>query len=73
MDERPKREMTVSGRLPESVYEILEHWRINALLGRKRAEVIGLLLERILGMIAEGQALDQPLEHIVRRLRLEPV
>lgn len=73
MDEKPKRDMTVSGRLPESVYETLEHWRINALLGRKRAEVIGLLLERILGMIAEGQALDQPLEHIVRRLRLEPV
>jgi hypothetical protein len=66
---REKVEVSVAGRLPASKFRTLQVWCDKSL--RKRSEVIGIVLERVL-QIYEEEADDQPLELFVRRLHLDP-
>jgi hypothetical protein len=66
---RDRLEVTVAGRLPLARYRILEDWCSRSL--RKRSELVGIVLDRLLE-IYEGEAdADEPLEHFVRRLHLD--
>lgn len=65
---REKIEVPVAGRLPASKFRLLQLWCDKNL--RKRSEVIGIVLERVLEIYEEQAEEDQPLEHFVRRLHL---
>jgi len=48
----------------------LQKWCNSSL--RKRSEVIGLVLDRVLEIYEHQEGSDQPLEQFIRRLRLDP-
>ncbi|MGO9275150.1 MAG: hypothetical protein ACLQOO_33765 [Terriglobia bacterium] len=67
---RDKMEVPVTGRLQAEKFRSLQKWCSSSL--RKRSEVIGLVLERVLDIYEHQEGSDQPLEHFIRRLRLDP-
>jgi len=70
MDIREKLEIPVTGRLPADKFRSLQQWCSSSL--RKRSEVVGLVLERVLEIYEHEEGVDQPLEQFIRRLRLDP-
>jgi len=70
MDIHGKMEIPVTGRLPADKFRSLQKWCNNSL--RKRSEVVGLVLERVLEIYEHQEGTDQPLEQFIRRLRLDP-
>jgi hypothetical protein len=69
MKQKQRLEVTVAGRLPLARYRILEDWCSRSL--RKRSELVGIVLDRLLEIYEEEADADQPLEHFVRRLHLD--
>jgi hypothetical protein len=67
---RSKMEIPVTGRLQADKFQSLQKWCSNSL--RKRSEVIGLVLDRVLDIYEHQEGSDQPLEQFIRRLRLDP-
>ncbi|HEV2425893.1 MAG TPA: hypothetical protein VGZ29_13775 [Terriglobia bacterium] len=64
---REKVEITVATRLSLSRYRTLESWCQRSL--RRRAELVGIVLNRVLELYEEEGAAE-PLEFFVRRLHL---
>ena len=67
---RPKRDVTVSGRIPGELADLLDAWCARRY--RKRSEAIGLLLSRVLGIVKEERGVEQAVEDFARCLRFEP-
>jgi len=67
---REKLEVPVTGRLQAEKFRSLQKWCSISL--RKRSEVIGLVLERVLEIYEHEERTEQPLEQFIRRLRLDP-
>ncbi len=67
---KEKFDVPVSGRLPVSKFRTLENWCGKSF--RKRSEIIGILLERVLEILEQQADTDQSVENFVRRLRLDP-
>jgi hypothetical protein len=65
-----KLQMTICTRLPVSKFRTLQDWCEFSF--RKRSEVIAMVLERVLEMVEEQTNSRQPVEHVVRRLHLDP-
>jgi hypothetical protein len=68
---REKMLMTVCARVSPSKFRTLEVWCDNSF--RKRSEVVGMVLERILDMVEEYASIEQPVEEFVRRLRADRI
>jgi hypothetical protein len=66
---KEKMEMPVCARLSLSKFRTLEVWCDNSF--RKRSEVVGLLLERVLDMVEQHASVEQPVEEFIRRLRAD--
>ena len=67
---KEKMEMPICTRVSVSTYRALEVWCDNSF--RKRSEVVGLVLERIVEILAQQKCMEQPVEEFVRRLWLAP-
>lgn len=67
---KEKMEMPVCTRVSLTTFRALEVWCDNSF--RKRSEVVGLVLERIVEMLSQQQCIEQPVEEFVRRLRVGP-
>lgn len=67
---REKMEMPVCTRVSVSTFRALEVWCDNSF--RKRSEVVGMVLERIVDILSQQQCIEQPVEEFVRRLRVTP-
>ena len=65
---REKLEVPVVARLGVSKYRTLEVWCQRSL--RKRSEMVGIVLERVLEIYEQEAVGDEPVEHFVRRLHL---
>lgn len=70
MKKREKMEMPVCTRVSLTTFRALEVWCDNSF--RKRSEVVGMVLERIVDMLSQQQCIEQPVEEFVRRLRVSP-
>ena len=70
MRRKDKLEIPISGRLPMSKFRTLENWCDFSF--RKRSEVIGLIVDRVLEILEQEAATGQPVEHFVRRLHVDP-
>ncbi|MGH9447154.1 MAG: hypothetical protein ACRD3O_15670, partial [Terriglobia bacterium] len=64
---REKMEMPVSTRVSASKFRTLEIWCDNSF--RKRSEVLGMVIERVLDILEQQNSIEQPVEEFVRRLR----
>ncbi|MGH9405976.1 MAG: hypothetical protein ACRD3D_09105 [Terriglobia bacterium] len=67
---KEKMEMPICTRVSVSTFRTLEVWCDNSF--RKRSEVIGLVLERIVEMVSQQQYIEQPVEEFVRHLHVGP-
>ncbi len=67
---KEKVQVPVGARLSASKFKTLETWCDTSF--RKRSEVIGIVLERVLDILEQQAGSDQPVEQFVRRLRLDP-
>lgn len=67
---KEKMEMPVCTRVSVSTFRTLDIWCDNSF--RKRSEVIGLLLERIVEIISQQHCIEQPVEEFARNLCLGP-
>ncbi|MGH9436904.1 MAG: hypothetical protein ACRD22_03190 [Terriglobia bacterium] len=67
---KEKMEMPICTRVSLTTFRALEVWCDNSF--RKRSEVVGLVLERIVEMLSQQQCIEQPVEEFVRRLRVGP-
>ncbi|MGH9398525.1 MAG: hypothetical protein ACRD18_16955 [Terriglobia bacterium] len=67
---KEKMEMPVCTRVSLTTFRALEVWCDNSF--RKRSEVVGIVLERIVEMLSQQQCIEQPVEEFVRRLRVGP-
>lgn len=67
---RPKRDVTISGRVPADDGETLDTWCLSRF--RKRSEVVGLIVSTVLAMVRENGGINQAVEDFVRKLRFEP-
>ena len=65
---REKLEISVGGRLPVSKFRTLEVWCDRSL--RKKAEVVGIVLGRVIEIYEQEARADEPIEHFIRRLHL---
>ena len=65
---REKLDIAVSGRLPISRFRTLESWCGQSL--RKRSELVGIVLDRVLEIYEQEASADEPLEFFVRKLHL---
>lgn len=63
---KEKMEMPVCTRVSVSKFRTLEAWCDNTF--RKRSEVVGIVLERVLDLLEQHSSVDQPVEEFVRRL-----
>ena len=66
---REKLDMSVSTRLPLARFRTLEAWCSRSL--RKRSEVAGIILNRVLEIYEQEAGADEPLEFFVHRLHLD--
>jgi len=69
MKQKHKLDVSISTRLPLGHFKTLENWCSRSF--RKRSELVGIVLERVLEIYEQEAGTDQPLEHFVRRLRLD--
>lgn len=67
---KEKMEMPVCTRVSLTTFRALEVWCDNSF--RKRSEVVGMVLERIVDMLSQQQCIEQPVEEFVRRLKIGP-
>jgi hypothetical protein len=67
---KEKMEMPVCARVSASKFHTLEIWCDNSF--RKRSEVVGIVLERVLEILEQQASVRQPVEEFVRRLRIDP-
>lgn len=67
---KEKMEMPVCTRVSVSTFRTLDIWCDNSF--RKRSEVIGLLLERVVEIIGQQHCIDLPVEEFARSLCLGP-
>ncbi|MDE3181566.1 MAG: hypothetical protein KGM47_18125 [Acidobacteriota bacterium] len=67
---KEKMEMPVCTRVSVSTFRALEVWCDNSF--RKRSEVVGIVLERIVDILSQQQCIEQPVEEFVRRLKVGP-
>ena len=65
---REKLEIAVAGRLPLARFRILEAWCGHSL--RKRSELVGIILDRVLELYEHEAETGEPLEYFVRKLHL---
>jgi hypothetical protein len=68
---KPKREkvdVTVATRLPLARFRTLESWCQHSL--RRRSELVGIVLNRVLEIYEQEGGSAEPLEFFVRRLHL---
>jgi hypothetical protein len=66
---RDKLDVTVATRLPAGRFKILEGWCTRSL--RRRSELLGIVLDRVLEIYEQEAGADAPLEFFVRRLHLD--
>lgn len=66
---KEKMEMPVCARVSVSKFRTLEIWCDNSF--RKRSEVVGIVLDRVLEILEQQGSLEQPVEEFVRRLRAD--
>jgi hypothetical protein len=66
---REKLDVSVSGRLPMARFRTLEAWCGHSL--RKRSELVGIVLERVLEIYEQEAEAGEPLEFFVRKLHLD--
>jgi hypothetical protein len=66
---REKLDVTVATRLPLARYRALEAWCHSSL--RKRSELVGIILDRVLEIYESEAGGEEPLEFFVRRLHLD--
>ena len=66
---RDKLDMSVSTRLPLARFRTLETWCNRSL--RKRSELVGIILNRVLEIYELEAGADEPLEFFVHRLHLD--
>jgi hypothetical protein len=66
---KEKMEMPVCARVSASKFRTLEVWCDNSF--RKRSEVVGMVLERVLDMVEQQANVEQPVEDFIRRLRAD--
>jgi hypothetical protein len=66
---RDKLDVTVAARLPLARYRALENWCRHSM--RRRSELIGIVLERVIDLYEEEAKADEPLEFFIRRLHLD--
>ncbi|HEY6290048.1 MAG TPA: hypothetical protein VI455_00585 [Terriglobia bacterium] len=69
MKQKQKLDVSISTRLPLTRYRTLEAWCSRSL--RKRSELVGIVLDRVLEIYEEEAGTDQPLEFFIRRLHLD--
>ncbi|MGH9403487.1 MAG: hypothetical protein ACRD2P_15435 [Terriglobia bacterium] len=67
---KEKMEMPICTRVSLSTFRALEIWCDNSF--RKRSEVVGIVLERIIEILSQQHCIEQPVEEFVRRLRVGP-
>jgi hypothetical protein len=67
---KEKMEMPICTRVSVSTFRALEVWCDNSF--RKRSEVVGIVLERVVEILSQQQCIEQPVEEFVRRLRVAP-
>lgn len=68
---KEKMEMPICTRVSLSTFRALEVWCDNSF--RKRSEVVGIVLERIVEILSQQQCMEQPVEEFVRKLRVDPM
>ena len=68
-NKREKLEITVGGRLPISKFRTFESWCNRSM--RKKAEVVGIVLERVIEIYEQEARSDEPIECFIRRLHLQ--
>jgi len=66
---REKLDISVSGRLPMARFRTLEAWCGHSL--RKRSELVGIVLDRVLEIYEQEAEAGEPLEFFVRKLHLD--
>ncbi|HUI42100.1 MAG TPA: hypothetical protein VL523_09035 [Terriglobia bacterium] len=66
---REKLDVTVAARLPLARYRALEEWCQHSL--RRRSELVGIILDRVLEIYEQEAGAHEPLEFFVRRLHLD--
>ena len=66
---RDKLDVTVAARLPLARYRVLESWCRRSM--RRRSEVVGIVLERVIELYEDEAKSDEPLEFFIRRLHLD--
>ncbi|MGH9356198.1 MAG: hypothetical protein ACRD10_08725, partial [Terriglobia bacterium] len=67
---KDKMEVPICGRLSADRFRVLETWCDFSF--RKRSEVVGMVLERVLEILEQQSTTDIPVEQFVRRLRVDP-
>ena len=67
---RDRLDVSVCGRLPLARFRTLETWCGRSL--RKRAELIGIVLDRVLEIYEDEANAGEPVEFFVRKLHLDP-
>jgi len=66
---RGKLDVTVATRLPLARYRALEAWCHRSM--RRRSELVGIVLDRVIEIYEEEAGGDEPLEFFIRRLHLD--
>ena len=66
---RDKLDVTVATRLPLARYRALETWCHRSM--RRRSELVGIVLERVIDLYEDEARADEPLEFFIRRLHLD--
>lgn len=66
---REKLDVAVSGRLPVTRFRTLESWCGHSL--RKRSELVGIVLDRVLEIYEQEAEAGEPLEYFIRKLHLD--
>jgi hypothetical protein len=64
-------EIPVSARLPERRVKKVDAWAERT--WRDRCKILSAILNTVLGKVEECDAFDEPLEDVLRRLRLDRV
>jgi len=67
---KDKMEVPICGRLSADRFRVLETWCDFSF--RKRSEVVGMVLERVLEILEQQSTTEIPVEQFVRRLRVDP-
>ena len=68
-NKRSKLDISISTRLPLATFRALDEWCSRSL--RKRSEVAGIILSRVIEIYEEEARADEPLEFFVHRLHLD--